>query len=222
MDAGERDGSQGRARVASHAPREPGPQRDRVERKPPDRVHERQAVGARRDHRARRLGDVPLRRREFREERLGRRAARRGDELGCRLGRLLDVRAREVQLDRGDPVVPVETGAAERVVVGRKAADRDPERHPELGEAWQAVLAERVDPGPLEADRVHHPVLGLRDPDRWVAGARERRDRLRHDDVERARHTGGRQRVETPGRVEKRNRHAAPASRTGPSTQSRT
>jgi hypothetical protein len=99
-------------------------------------------------------------------------------------GRLLDVRARQVQLDRGDPVVPVETRAAERVVVRREAPDRDPDRHPELRQPWQALSDEPVDAGPLQADRVQHSVLGLRDPDRWVAGAWERRDRLRHDDVE--------------------------------------
>ena len=181
--------------------REPGPQRARIEREPADRVDERQPVGARRDDRARRLRDVPLRGRELRVERLRRRPARRGDELGRRLGRLLDVRARQVQLDRGDPVV-ARRGARSRA---RSRPPRSRRPRPRAGTPSSASRGrlcpdERVDPGPLQADRVQHSVLGLRDPDGWVARARERRDRLRHDDVERARDVGRRQRVEAARR----------------------
>ena len=71
------------------------------------------------DHGPSRLGDVPLGRRELRVERF-RRGARGRDELRRRLGRLLDVRAREVELDRGDAAVAVEPLAARREVVGEK------------------------------------------------------------------------------------------------------
>ena len=74
-------------------------------------------------------------------------------------------------------------------------------------------------PGFCEADRVQHPVLGLGDPHRRVALARQRRDGLRHEGVERAGDVRRGQRVEAAGGVEEPD-HAA-ACRTGPSTQSR-
>ena len=95
---------------------------------------------------------------------LRRDGARRGDELGGRLGRLLDVRAREVELDRRDRV-------ASRRAARRRARSRSPRsrrRTPRAGRRGRASRGrfsshERVDAGVLEADRVEHPVVGLRD-----------------------------------------------------------
>jgi hypothetical protein len=84
------------------------------------------------------------------------------------------------------------------------------------------IRDERVDPRPLEPDRVEHPVLGLGDPYRRVSLPRQGRDRLRHERVELPGDLWGDERVETAGGVEDRNvaRHAAVS--TGPSRHRRT
>ena len=144
----------------------------------------------------------------------------RGDELGGGLGRLLHVRAGQVQLDGDDVVVLVEALAHVREVGSREASHRDPDRDAECCKPRQVLLQEQVDAGVLETDRVEHPRVGLRDA-RWrVSLASERRDRLRHECVEALGNVGRGQRVEAPGCIEKWN-HAASRS-TGPSMQSRT
>ena len=225
MDAGERDRPERGAGVAARAAREDRAQRDRIEREAADRVHEREAVRPGVDDGPGRLGDVPLRRRELRVERQPGRRARGGDELRGRLRRLLDVRAREVELDRGDSLVAVESFTAQGEVRRGEAADRDPELRYDLGEARQVVGDERVDPRPLEADRVEHPVVGLRDPRRRVPLARERRDGLRHEGVERAATSGAASASRQPDALRIGDAHgcgAPPPVRTGPSRQRRT
>ena len=68
---------------------------------------------------------------ELRVERQRRRGAARRDDLGRRIRGLVDVRAREIELDRGDPV---QSRTRLRIVLGTEAADRDPERDTELPE----------------------------------------------------------------------------------------
>ena len=82
MDARERDGPEGLTRVPADRPREPRPERHRVEREAANRVHQRQAVGPRVDHGTRAPGDVPLCGRKLRIERSFRRRTCRGNELG--------------------------------------------------------------------------------------------------------------------------------------------
>ena len=192
----------------------------RVELEPANRVDQRETVRARGGDRPRRLGDVPRRRRELRVQRLGGRLPRRGNELGSSLGRLLDVRAREVQLDRHDVVAVVEPRADVGVVRGREPADRDPDGHAERREPRQVVPDERLDSRVLQADRVQHPRVRLGDARRRVALARERRHRLRHEGVEAPGDARCGERVEAPGGVEDGD-HAA-SCRTGPSTHRRT
>ena len=155
-DARERDRLQRRSGVAAGAAAELRAQRLRVERHAADRVDEREAVRAGGDDRPRRLGDVPGRRRELRVERLRGARAAAGDDLRRRLGRLLDVRAREVELDRLDIGAIVEALADAGVVVGGEAADRDPDAQAEPRERGQRLVEEAVDAGALQADRVEH------------------------------------------------------------------
>ena len=98
-----------------------------IECQPANRVDEREPVGPRVDDGAGSGGDVPLRRGELRVERLARDRPGRRHELRRGLGRLLDVRAREVELDHGDPVVTVEPLAAHGIVGRGEAADGHPE-----------------------------------------------------------------------------------------------
>ena len=145
VDGGERDRLQGRSGVASELVPEPRLERLVVEREAADRVHEREAVRACGLDRAGGLREVGRGRRELRVERLSGLRPRRGDELGGALGRFLDVRARQVELDRRHFPAVVERGAELGVVVRREAADGDPERDSELGQTRKLVLEQAVD-----------------------------------------------------------------------------
>src|SRR5579884_1990072 len=168
--------------------------------------------------------DVRMRGGELRVERKPGGAAAGGDDLRRRVGRLVDVGAREVELDRLDPG---QTRARLCVVVRAEADDADPERNTELVQAREVVGEEAVATGIREADRVEHPVSGLGDPRRRASLARQRRDGLRHESVELPRDIRRRQRVETAARVEDPHATASAgartreASSTGPSRQSR-
>ena len=142
-----------------------------------------------------------------------------GDDLRRRLGGFLDVRAREVELDRLDVGAIVEALADAGVVGHGEAADGDPDAEAEPGERGQRLVDEAVDAGALEADRVEHAGVRLGDPHRLVALAGQRRDRLRDERVECERDLGRREGVETAARVEDRDGHAA--RRTGPAMHSR-
>ena len=100
VDGGQCDGPQSRAREPSGGGREARAKVRWIERHAPDRVHEREPVGARRGRRDGDRRDVREGRRELGVQRLrGRRAGRRDDRGRLVLG-LRDVRAREVQLER--------------------------------------------------------------------------------------------------------------------------
>ncbi len=148
--------------------------------------------------RARDHADVRVRGRELRVERELGGGATRGDDLRGGVGRLVDVRAREVELDR---CYTVECGAGLCVIGGAEAADRDPERQPELAEPRQRVGEEALAAGVREADRVQHPVRRLGDARRRIALPRERGDRLRHEGVELPRDLRRGERVEAAARV---------------------
>ncbi len=137
VDGRQGDRLQGRTGVAAGAAAELRAKRLLVESEPAQRVHERQTVGSRGLHRTRNLGDVPGCRRELRVQRQARRGATCGHDLGCALGRLVDVRAGEVQLDRLDVL---ERSARLGVLARRESSDRDPERNAELPQPRQRLL----------------------------------------------------------------------------------
>ena len=222
MDAGERDRSEAGPEYPPTPRREPWPKRDRVERE--TRGSCSRATARRHPPRpphapTRRCPIAPARasrRASWTSRRAPRRRARPPSRAPPRRsGTTGSARSRR----SGRPRRGARSRARSRP---RRSRRPRPRAAPRAREPREALPGECVDAGPLQADRVQHPVLGLRDPDGRVAGARERRDRLRHDDVERARDVGCRQRVEAPGGVEERDRHAAPARRTGPSMQRRT
>ena len=126
-DAREGDRPERRTGVAAGAAAERRLQRGGVERQAADRVDEREPVRPGRDDGPRRLADVPRRGRELGVERLRRARPAGGDDLGRALGRLLDVRAREVELDHLDVRPLVEPLADPGIVADREAADRDPD-----------------------------------------------------------------------------------------------
>ena len=213
VDGRERDRLERRSRKTAARGAEHRPQVG-VELHPTQRVHEGEAVGARRLHRACDLRDVPARRRELCVQRETRRCPAGGDDLGRRFGRLVHVRAGEVQLDRD----VLEQCAGLRVLLRGEPSNRDPERHCQLPQPGQSFGQKPLDSGVCEPDRVEHPDVRLRDADGLVAAARERRHRLRDECIERTCGFGRRQRVEAPGGVEQ---HQAAAWRTGPSTHRR-
>jgi len=102
IDGRERDRLERRARVAAHPACEPRPERPLVQREPAQRVHEREPIGAGGLDRTGDLREVPGCRRELRVDGKASRGPASGDDLGGALRRLVDVRAREVQLDGGD------------------------------------------------------------------------------------------------------------------------
>ena len=116
-----------------------------VEGEPAHGVHEGEPVGAGGLDGAGRVRKVGRGRRKLGVERLSGFAAGGVDDLRGTLRRLLDVRAGEVELDRGHLRPVVERGAELRIVARREAADRDPERDPELRELRQLVGEERLD-----------------------------------------------------------------------------
>src|SRR3970282_2570488 len=98
--------------------------------------------------------------------------------------------------------------------------DGHPDRHPEARELRQVMLEKAVDAGVLEADRVKHSVLRLRDP-RWrIPLSGERAHSLRHEGVETPGDLARSQRVETAARVQNRDGQAA-SRNTGPAMQRR-
>ena len=191
-DGGERDRPERRSREPADRRPEVWPERALVEGQAPDRVHQGEPVGARVFHGAGGLGHVPARRRELRVEQLAGRGAAGGDDLRRRLRRLVDVRTREIELDRH----VLEERAGLRVLGRREPADRDPERDAELAQPGKRLGEEAVAARVREPDRVQHPDLRLGDPDRRVPAARKRRDRLRDEGVERAGHLWRGQSVE--------------------------
>jgi hypothetical protein len=120
------------------------------------------------------------------------------DDLGGGVGGLVDIRTREIELDRLDVV---KRRARLGVVGGAEASDRHPERQGELAEPRERVGEKALAAGIGEPDRVQHPESGLGDAWRGVALARQRRDRLRHEPVELLRHVGRDERVEAAGCV---------------------
>ena len=137
----------------------------------------------------------------------GRGGAAGGDDLGRALGRLVDVRAGEVQLDRST------SSSAAQVSAYSPPENPPTETHsgtPSSRSARQGLCEEALAARVREPDRVQHPGVGLGDPDGWVSLARLGRDRLRHEGVERAGDLGGGQRVEAAGSVKQ---HRAPVLR---------
>ena len=192
MDRCERDGLQRRAGVAAGAAREHRSQRARVEREAAQRVDEREPVGAGGLDRARDVSPMSQDgRRELRVERQRRRLAARGDDLGGRLGRLVDVRAREVELDRLDR--RVERCARLGVVGARRSRRPRPRAGSPSSRSRGSVLARGSARGPGFASPIAFsiPCVGLGDARRRVALARLRRDGLRHE----ARRAAARRRV---------------------------
>ena len=112
--------------------------RSRVETRAAQRVDQTDTVGTCRLDRADRLAEVPRMRRKLGVERVCGRLTAGGDDLGGRLRRLVDVRAREVQLDRH----AFELRARLRVLVRSEATDRHPQRHAER-RATAAAFATR-------------------------------------------------------------------------------
>ncbi len=190
-----------------------------VERQAANRVDQREAVRPRGHDCLGRLADVRRRRRELRVQRFRGAGAAAVDDLGRRLGRFLDVRTREVELDHLHVLATVEALANPGVVGNGEAANRDPDPQPDLRQRGERLVDEAVDPGALKTDRVQHARGRLGDAHGSVALAGQRRDRLRHEAVERERNVGCSESVETAARVEDRDGHAA--RRTGPAIQSR-
>ena len=93
-----------------------------------------------------------MRRRELGVKGFARGAARGGDQLGCRLGRLVYVRAGEVELDRGDARLPVKTLTDDAEVFLREPSDRDPELELQGNEQRQDIGDEAIDSRPLQAN----------------------------------------------------------------------
>ena len=223
----------------SPAASEQRPQPVAVDRDPPHRVDEDEAVGAALGGGRRDRGDVRDARAELGQHGhvgLGAAALDKRPRLAGvgadRDATRLDVRAGHVQLDRGDRGVAADAGDGGRVLRRRPAADARDHGDAELAETGQVVGAERVEAGIREPDRVHHSRGRLGDPHRRVALARVQGDRLRHERPQAER--SGRERVERARAVHERvwERDAAErrragqartraASTTGPSMQSR-
>ena len=68
-----------------------------------------------------------------------------------------------------DRLVLVQSLADEPVVGGREAARGHPQRHLEGTQLRQDVGTEAIDARVLQADRVQHPLIRLRDPWRRVS-----------------------------------------------------
>ena len=129
----------------------------------------------------------PERGRELRVERLRRRGARPAATISAaRLGRLGDVRAGQVQLERRDPARRRDARKSPRIR-RREAADGDPDRNAEVEEARQVLGEEAVDARVASPIELSIPCVGLGDARRRVALPRQRRHRLRHEGVERSR-----------------------------------
>ncbi len=194
----ERDGLQRRTGKTARRAREHRLQRARIERSSTQRVDQRETVCAHVGDRGRDRGDVRVCGGKLGVERdCGHRTAG-GDDLRRTVRGLVDVRAREVQLDRGDVL---ECCACVCVVRRAEPADGDPERHAELAQTRQLVVEETFAAGIRKSDRIQHSVRGLCDPHGRVAFARQRRDRLGDESVERTRDVGSDERVEAAGRV---------------------
>ena len=196
-DRVEGDGLQRRARKTAMPRAERRAQGPRIELQPADRVHEREPVGARRLRGLRNLAAVRNCRRQLGPERLARREARSGDDLRCALGRRLDVRTGDVELDCAHTRVVVEARAKVGVIVSLEPADRHPQRYAELLEPRQHPRQEAVDAGIRQPDRVEHADVGLGNPHRRVAVARQRSHRLGHEGVQPTCNVGSHERVET-------------------------
>ena len=220
----EGDRLQRRAREAAAAARERRAE-VLVERRPAERVDEREAVRARGGDRASDLRDVGMRGGELRVERQSRRRAAGRDDLRRRVGGLVDVRAREVELDRLDAG---QARARLRVVVGAEAADAHPERDRRARRRRGRCSArKRSRPGLARPIALSIPcaVSAIR------GGALPSRGSgvtvLRHERVELPRDVRRRERVEAAARVEDPHATASTcartraASSTGPSRQSR-
>ena len=149
----------------------------------------------------------------------------------------LDVRARDVELDRRDLVALGEGGDEAGDVLARGAHDVDDQRHGQLGELRQVLLEVAVEALVGQPDRVDHAAGQLPQPRRRVALARLERDGLGDEGGERellvegvAEGAACRDGVERPGAVDDPVRerdaaeldHSSSRSMTGPSTQRRT
>src|SRR5689334_5886642 len=85
------------------------------------------------------------------------------DDLGGSFGGLVDVGAREVQLDGGD-VVAAELHARLCILARGKATYRNPDWSAELDQPRKHTRDESFASRVRETDRVQHPGRGLRDP----------------------------------------------------------
>ena len=97
---------------------------------------------------------------------------------------VLDVRARDVDLDRGDARGVADPAGELGVLPQRRPGDRHDRPGVVLQQPGQVAGQEGVDPGALQADRVEHPRRRLGHPRRRPAGARVAHDRLGDDRAE--------------------------------------
>ena len=149
----------------------------------------------------------------------------------------VDVGAGHVQLERGHGRVRADPPHGDGVLLPAPAAHAHDQRHAQLGQPRQVLVAEPVEARVGEPDRVDHALRRLGDALRRVACARVQRDGLgdegghaegaRRQRVQRARAVQHRMGEVDPAEAGGQATHRAPpastrpASSTGPSTQSR-
>ena len=169
-----------------------GPARVHVDRHREERVDERDRVraglfGGSRERRD--VGDV---RRQLRDHRQRRHLAHRADDI-VRAGQaaaegdpaLLDVRAGDVELDRGHALVVRQDPRDLAVLVDRRAADVHEHDRAAVAQLRQLLAHEPVHADALQADRVQHAGRRLDDPRRRVAFALGEEQALDRDAAER-------------------------------------
>ena len=161
------------------------------------------------------------------------------DRVGAEHQPGLDVRAGDVELERGDLVALADGSNQVRDLVGRVAHHVDDQRDRQLGELRQVLREELLEALVGQPDRVQQAGRELVQARRRVALARRERDGLGHERGERealeqrvTERTPGGDRVERAGRVDdgvgEVEEHQCPtlssvsASSTGPSTHRRT
>ena len=153
-----------------------GPPRLDVDRHRQERIDQRDGVGARLFRRAgerRHIGHVG---RELRDHRQARHLPDRADDVeGAvqaapeRDAAFLDVRARDVQLERGHAFRVRQDARELDILVERAAADVDDHRRAAVAQLRQLFLDEPVDADPLQADRIEHAGGRLDDSFRRMA-----------------------------------------------------
>ena len=151
------------------------------------RVDDRERIGTRFDTSARVLANVGLIRRELRDQRLLRHRATGSDDSRRHLRivaelhtAFLDVRARDVDLDRIDRRILEAARHFDVILDGRTADVGNETRLAEI-QRRQNLRHDMIDAGILQADRIQHAHRCFVDAMRWIAEPRLSRRALEHD-----------------------------------------